>query len=161
MSPLGCVVLKTDYISTSSFQSYRSSWKYLQTCFLLVIRKWVRILAVTIFEQDTSPYMLLFTQMYVVFDSHCSVKYASTELYTPHGAEKVEGLTLAQWRRMTDHNIKCLEIHIVINFAVYIKLPEPTGCIILEDLQTPHPHKQETRGLDTIQATSFFPTSLL
>ena len=37
------------------------------------------------------------------------------------------------------------------------KPPEPPGCLILEDLQTPHPHKQETRGLDTIQGTSFFP----
>ena len=37
--------------------------------------------------------------------------------------------------------------------------PEPPGCLILEDLQTLHihPHKQETRGLDTMQATSFFP----
>ena len=26
---------------------------------------------------------------------------------------------------------------------------------------SPHPHKQETRGLDTIQATSFFPWWLL
>ena len=26
---------------------------------------------------------------------------------------------------------------------------------------SPHPHKQETRGLDTIQATSFFPRWLL
>ena len=34
-------------------------------------------------------------------------------------------------------------------------LPEPPGCFILEDLQTLHKH--ETRGLDTIQATSFFP----
>ena len=36
--------------------------------------------------------------------------------------------------------------------------PEPPGCLIFEDLQTLHiPHKQETRGLDTTQATSFFP----
>ena len=42
-----------------------------------------------------------------------------------------------------------------------IKPPEPPGCLILEGLQTPHPHKQETRGLDTTQATSFFPWWLL
>ena len=42
------------------------------------------------------------------------------------------------------------------------KFPEPPGCLILEDLQTLHiPHKQEIRGLDTIQATSFFPWWLL
>ena len=36
--------------------------------------------------------------------------------------------------------------------------PGPPGCLIVEDLRTLHiPHKQETRGLDTIQATSFFP----
>ena len=39
--------------------------------------------------------------------------------------------------------------------------PEPPRCFILEDLDSPHPHKQETRGLDTIQATSFFPWWLL
>ena len=39
--------------------------------------------------------------------------------------------------------------------------PEPPGCLILEDLHSPHPHKQETTGLDTIQATSFFPWWLL
>ena len=39
---------------------------------------------------------------------------------------------------------------------------KPPGCLILEDLQTLHiPHKQETRGLDTIQATSFFPWWIL
>ena len=37
-----------------------------------------------------------------------------------------------------------------------------TSCLIFEDLQTLRiPHKQETRGLDTIQATSFFPWWLL
>ena len=40
--------------------------------------------------------------------------------------------------------------------------PEPPGCLTLEDLQTLHiPNKQETGGLDTIQATSFFPGWLL
>ena len=29
------------------------------------------------------------TYMYVVFGSHCSTEYGSTELYTPQGAEKV------------------------------------------------------------------------
>ena len=37
--------------------------------------------------------------------------------------------------------------------------PEPPGCLILEELQTPH--KQETRGLETIRSTSFFPWWLL
>ena len=35
---------------------------------------------------------------------------------------------------------------------------------VLDDLRftdSPHPHKQETRGLDTIQATSLFPWWLL
>ena len=42
------------------------------------------------------------------------------------------------------------------------KPPEPPGCLIMEDLQALHiPTKQETRGLDTIQATSFFPWWLL
>ena len=44
------------------------------------------------------------------------------------------------------------------------KPPEPPGCLIIEDLQTLHIPKQETRGLDAIQATSLFPwwlTSLL
>ena len=42
------------------------------------------------------------------------------------------------------------------------KPPDPPGCLILEDLQTLHiPHKQETRGFDTIQATYFFPWWLL
>ena len=45
------------------------------------------------------------------------------------------------------------------------KPPEPHGCLILEDLQTPHSHKQKTRRLDTIQATclirSMVATSLL
>ena len=41
--------------------------------------------------------------------------------------------------------------------------PEPPGCLILEDLQTLHihPHKQETRGLDTRQAISCSPWWLL
>ena len=39
------------------------------------------------------------------------------------------------------------------------KPPEPNECLILEDFT--HPHKQETRSLDTIQATSFFPWWLL
>ena len=37
------------------------------------------------------------------------------------------------------------------------KLPEPPGCLFLKYLDSPHPHKQETRHLNTIQATYFFP----
>ena len=40
--------------------------------------------------------------------------------------------------------------------------PEPPGCLIFGGFtDSPHPLKQETRGLDTIQATSFFPWWLL
>ena len=43
-------------------------------------------------------------------------------------------------------------------FDLEDKAPEPPGGLILEDLQTLHiPNKQETRCLDTRQATSFFP----
>ena len=42
-----------------------------------------------------------------------------------------------------------------------ISRTEPPEYLIVEDLRTPHPYKQETRGLETIQATSFFPWWLL
>ena len=43
-------------------------------------------------------------------------------------------------------------------FGLEDKAPEPPRCLILEDLQTLHiPEKQETNGLDTKKATSFFP----
>ena len=45
--------------------------------------------------------------------------------------------------------------------AQYNWKKRPPGRLILEDLQTPHPHKQETRGLDTIWVTSFSPSWLL
>ena len=42
------------------------------------------------------------------------------------------------------------------------KPPKPHGCSIFGGFtDSPHPQKQETRGLDTIQATSFFPWWLL
>ena len=39
--------------------------------------------------------------MDIVFDSHCSTEYCSTELYTPQGAEKVR-IDIGPMTRGTD-----------------------------------------------------------
>ena len=45
-------------------------------------------------------------------------------------------------------------------FTLEDKPPEPPGCLVLEDfIDPPQTKNQETRGLDTIQAT-FFPSIL-
>ena len=44
-------------------------------------------------------------------------------------------------------------------FGLGGKTPEPSGCLIFGGFtDSPHPHKHETRGLDTIKAISFFPS---